>query len=756
MKKRILLLIFAMGTVLLASPKVVCPKDASSINQLAVKELCNHLKQITGEEYPCVEESAVATGEQCIFVGLTELAKKRLGTASRLSEINEQGCVVQGHKGDLFLYGKGRHGNLYAVYEYLENKLGCRWLTGYDDVFIPKQNKLVIEEGASVVKEYGFTLRSLMNWFYVDKRMAVRFAYRNRQNLLLNCVNDMEGVEQYHVMAGPGVHVLNVIMPGFSRNAGINAASKLIECKDYFAVHPEWFSMDENKKRVNTRQLCFSNPELRKELTKNALLYYKFQTEKNGKSYLTIDLNDTAYNMCRCDNCMALQKKYKTPGAPFFDFLAEICNSHPEIEFVTLAYQRSLTQHPPVDYPNFPKNLTIIFCPINGLYSDTFKHGNQDDLADMAAWVKLAKEVWVWYYPNTYTDGKFKAPIVPPVGNFERIAEDICAMAACKVTGTYFEHDAGGITSRTNLSEMQSWVMFKLFENPSRDVQTLMRDFAEHYYGKAADMILQFANELENERKHAVANNIKWYYNMQKYHYLTPEKLARWNDMFDKASAQVDDTVRWRLDLARAGLDCACVEYLFNTKYADRVPACMERLKKTIAKIDASKWSISKIGGRAEKWYADMEARRTTKPLPEQFRTLPEDNVNIVQPNLNVKSKVNDEEANCGVAVTEDWNGQTFAMGTYDYGAKTYGPSHLFRAAEITKGGYKLYTFAKGMKLTPGMILFGGKWIMNAPLRELCSRDNPASLEQKWDCYVSLKFTDDKVFLDRVIMVKQN
>ena len=107
-----------------------------------------------------------------------------------------------------------------------------------------------------------------------------------------------------------------------------------------------------------------------------------------------------------------------------------------------------------------------------------------DDLADMAAWVKLAKEVWVWYYPNTYTDGKFKAPIVPPVGNFERIAEDIRAMAACKVTGTYFEHDAGGITSRTNLSEMQSWVMFKLFENPSRDVQALMRDFAEHYYGK--------------------------------------------------------------------------------------------------------------------------------------------------------------------------------------------------------------------------------------------------------------------------------
>jgi hypothetical protein len=59
------------------------------------------------------------------------------------------------------------------------------------------------------------------------------------------------------------------------------------------------------------------------------------------------------------------------------------------------------------------------------------------------------------------------------------------------------------------------------------------------------------------------------------------------------------------------------------------------------------------------------------------------------------------------------------------------------------------------MKLTPGMTLWGGKWTMNAPLHKFCSKDNPASLEQAWDCYVSLKFTDDQVFLDRVILVKQ-
>ena len=161
MKKAILCLL-VVGTFLMAAQKVVCVKDASAIDELAVKELCEHLKQITGEEYAVADEAGIAGNERCIVVGLSDLAKKRLGRASRLNEINEQGSVVQGHKGDLFLYGKGRHGNLYAVYEYLENKLGCRWLTGYDDVYVPKLDKLTFDEGASMVTEYGFTMRSLI------------------------------------------------------------------------------------------------------------------------------------------------------------------------------------------------------------------------------------------------------------------------------------------------------------------------------------------------------------------------------------------------------------------------------------------------------------------------------------------------------------------------------------------------------------------------------------------------------------------
>ena len=38
------------------------------------------------------------------------------------SKLKDQESVIQTKGGNLFLYGSGSHGNLYAVYELLENK----------------------------------------------------------------------------------------------------------------------------------------------------------------------------------------------------------------------------------------------------------------------------------------------------------------------------------------------------------------------------------------------------------------------------------------------------------------------------------------------------------------------------------------------------------------------------------------------------------------------------------------------------------
>jgi hypothetical protein len=78
-----------------------------------------------------------------------------------------------------------------------------------------------------------------------------------------------------------------------------------------------------------------------------------------------------------------------------------------------------------------------------------------------------------------------------PTPNMDMIARNIRAMAEAKVrevsglgTGTWYPEG--------DRSEMRTWVTAKLLWNPKWDHKALEQDFIEHYYGKAAPMLLKY------------------------------------------------------------------------------------------------------------------------------------------------------------------------------------------------------------------------------------------------------------------------
>ena len=726
---------------------IVTGKDNGAIQKLAVQELKSHLEAMTGAVFHVSETGAGK--KHRIYLGLSEEARNVLGKENLAASLREQENVIQVKGKDLFLYGKGKHGTIFAVYELLENKFGCRWLSVFEEPYIPSKKELVLKDGTTRTA-YAFPLRSLMNYFYKDRYQAAVYNYRNRQNLLLGLDYLDKGIVPELEIYGPACHTLSVIIPGFTLR-GANRPAEWHKIKDYFAIHPEWFSMDEKGKRISNRQLCFSNKEMRKEYIKNALEMHRRLEQKHGKAYLTLDLNDIAYRICCCPDCMKMEQKYQSRGGAFFDMLIEFCRKYPKIEFATLAYQRGLTQTPPV-VKDFPQNLTIIFCPINGLYSGTMDKENKNDMNDMLGWLKLTPKVWVWYYPNTYGYGTLA--IQMPMGNFERIAQDIRLMHKAGIQGTYFEHDSGGIALSGNLSEMQSWVMYKLFQNPDLDVKMLMKDFAEHYYGKAAPAILKYAEEMEQERKNFVAKGGKWQYNTQNYHYLTAKYLLRWNKMFDDAAKMVSGKEAARLNMARMGLDCAIIDKLSSEPdYKDLVKICRDRLTKTYQYVTTNRRTTTSFS-RLTKWLAEIDARGKKKPLPEMFRKIPQSDLLEIAPLAKAKTAVKDPDAHMGVAQAVDWDGKKFNIGTYDYTSKSYGPGRAIYASQVKMGEYSIYKIQKPFIISPDLIMWGGNWGMSLPLRALFKSDNPEFLKQKWTLYVSLKFTKDKVYLDRGILVK--
>ena len=104
---------------------IVKPDNATPVDSYAVRILAEGLKQKTGVTFPVVG-SAGAGEQKRICVGVSAAAEKDLGRDPRLS-MRDQEFAVRSIWQNIYLCGKGVHGNLYAVVDFLDNTLERRW-----------------------------------------------------------------------------------------------------------------------------------------------------------------------------------------------------------------------------------------------------------------------------------------------------------------------------------------------------------------------------------------------------------------------------------------------------------------------------------------------------------------------------------------------------------------------------------------------------------------------------------------------------
>ncbi len=115
-------------------------KSATESEAFAVAELRDYLEKATGARWPVVEESKLAVGARGIYVGWTEFAIKHGIDASKLGR---EEWVIETVGQDLVLTGGRPVGSLYAVYEFLETDVGCRWLDR-DTEIVPRRVDLAV------------------------------------------------------------------------------------------------------------------------------------------------------------------------------------------------------------------------------------------------------------------------------------------------------------------------------------------------------------------------------------------------------------------------------------------------------------------------------------------------------------------------------------------------------------------------------------------------------------------------------------
>ena len=750
---------------------IVRPADAPNDVKFAAFDLKRHLDRMTGADFRIVDSASSAAQEPCTIEVGTERARSLVGE-DRLVRLGHNGAAVVTSGRTLAIFGKDKFGTAYGVYDFLEDRLWCRWYTPDVD-YVPSARRLAVAPFESL-KTPAVKYRWLMGPGNVWKgvKNASLWEYRNKMNMAA-----WGGKYYENVDLPPGCEKLTTEME--TVGAYCHSLFNFIPPQEksglpaYFKLHPEWFSYSRDGKcRVDRRQLCFSNAEMCREFKKN---FFAFVEKTGGRGCYNISARDVGGHVCECDGCLALEERYGTVGAPLFVFIADVAREMqkrwPDALLSTLVYRKDQTQTPPNDaFPGFPDNVVATFAPIDDDFSKDLSHpNNASTYADLKRWHKLVKHIWPWYYPAPYTT-------FSPYAGVRRAAADTRLMIEAGIDGTGYEHDQG-MHQEANFHSLVGWVLAKLFSDPSLDEYALSREFCRRVYGAAGEDVYAYLRELEDLME-AYPAKLDWNRSMTEIY--TPDNLLRWAADFDRMEGKLrgDPKALVRLHGVRLGLDECMLRNHLRIRAARKdykAPAEEAYSRLTNAIVEAGmRHGLSRKKATESNPHLVvpqsllLSASAAAVKKPAEFAHLSDDDIRqvfLIDRGTGARRKPM-ADACIGTAV---WNDKEkpdlkkgFAICLYDSGNRKFLHNYAIPPSEWKHGEFKLYRVAEGFRLRPQcLIAVGPSWYVNSPLNELFV----PGTDDAWDVYVSLKFEGEgyfperkgernRVAMDRVVLVR--
>lgn len=746
--------------------QVVKPENLTEVDSYAVSTLTNFLFQKTGAEFAVITPTAVTASNRCIFVGMSMPASALTGKDALIS-LKDQEYVARSEGRQIVLYGKGMHGNLHAVVDFMDNILGRRWYSGRSISEKPPRWKnglgqpVWTAERNLTVKPFSrkggfsFTYRlPIYEWmfdFHIQSGMNMFESKRINPNAFSL------------KMMPVGCHTFFGYIPPSPQQQPWTHVFGWVEKKDYFATNPEYFTLHTNGKRI-VNQLCFSHPGLRKELTKNILEHIR-RLKAEGQERLMIDLSahDNPGEFCYCPDCQELKKTYQAVGGPFYDYLIELCavvkGKHPDTLLHTLAYRLCQTQKPPVmpAGKTFPDNIVIQFANVedNGDvdWNNPINHGSYEDLL---AWRKLTPHVWTWYYPFN--------------GMINHLVTDLRLMKKAGVEGAFVEFSGGNYNGATDFSELQIYVCNKLLQDVDRDVPPLIREFTDYQYGPVATKVRDYLSEMEAAWKASSTNmSLSAGRGMgRRLTGITPETVRRWQELFDTMENLTanDNRLHDNVRRLRRGLD-----YRTLDEWNALAKACPDYFKNYLVvkeRLGAlPHWAVAQVAD----WEIVIKTAGAEKPLPAPFNGMDKTLVRRFVPvreGPGIPKRIMDPDAAFGYGVVVDIPDKPFTFGFYQNDAKIHGARVSLSPDDIQPGIYRLYPLGEITTTPNSIVWFSVKsWMTQLQLGErLYSPPTPHN-DNRYDVHVSLKFappipptTADSnapysVLCDQIIFVKK-
>jgi len=490
--------------------QIVISDSASNWDSLAANELQNYLTEISGYQFPLINDSSPITSKE-IIVGFNHHSENL-----DLSPIkNEDGFIIISEGEKLYLVGGKRKGTLNAVYTFLEKYLNCRMYSSMA-IVIPKQKSIILPQ--------------------INDVENPDFDYRD--------------VHYYETWNDDYCHWHKLVDSNDKKRWGmfVHTFQKLVPAEKYFDSHPEYFAL-----RYGVRvpgQLCLSDTNVFKIIVEE--LRERMKENPEAKIW-SVSQNDNYYN-CQCPLCGKIDEEESSPSGSLLRFVNKVAKEFPDKIISTLAYQ--YTRKPP-KHIKPAKNVNIMLCSIeedrNKPLDKNISQGSF--INDLAEWSKLTNDIIVWDYVVQFTN------LVSPFPNFQVLQPNIKSFYKYGVS-MMFEQGAGE-RKGTELGELRTYMIAKLLWNPFLNMDSLMNDFLNGYYGKAGKPIRKYIDLMTEELLNSKASLIIYGSPVIAIEgYLKPDLIEKYNLLFDEAENLVKDETEYlaRVKIARLPLEYAMLE----------------------------------------------------------------------------------------------------------------------------------------------------------------------------------------------------
>lgn len=558
--------------------------------QFAAYELQWHVKQITGAELPIRKGFVrLPVGHVAVFIGDTPRARK-LGLAQDQFASQEYAIVFR--PGELILVGRDaddraevvydmadltacanwpgfweERGSLDATYDFLEQFCGVRWFQPNEyGTVLPKTETLVVRGG------------NLRRRPYFEFRDAIGATGDNPERYDAYTALWQEATDGYKAWEAAAYPRLHEAYPDPWRYAQAKRAHSLlfllrmknggtpVRCNHSLYGYYDRFWNEDSALFVERRpdmfakgyegtppQMCYTSRALIEQLAQDARDYY--DGRKTGADLgifwrpslpnpFPVEPMDNA-SFCKCEECQRWLAE--APGDDtrffsnglhsdyFFNFVNEVqrelARTHPDKGLVTLAY---MTHAAPPRRVKLDPRVAVQFCFACNR-SPGGRESYEHELSLLKAWADEAAQsgrrlyLWLYYtFPVEFANnGKYHC--FP--GFFAH------------VIGQQFElfrrYGYRGMFHCGYGQEVESYVTFKLMDDPAQDVDKLLDEYFTGLYGAAGPAMRRLYEEIERTycnpanypKTQASGEEVAW------GHLGTEERMERFAKLLDEAKA---------------------------------------------------------------------------------------------------------------------------------------------------------------------------------------------------------------------------